>query len=153
MLKLVYALMLPIYPSTWFRRSRYPMFTTLILFILQASKAVAWEQTTGKHMVRMWRTLTMDGGFPCPHLQAVIPHKQHLNCRYTSGAEPEKCIVVEQQSDVIVYCCSLISVCVCVCVVGGINLIAVLTLIVIFIHYWLQYGKGLKEYCEYSVPG
>ena len=90
---------------------------------MQASKAVgveAWEQTTGKHMVRMWRTLTVDGGFPGPHLQAVIPHKQHLNCRYTiKWAEPEKCIVVEQQSDVIVYCCSLISVCVCVCVCRG----------------------------------
>ena len=34
--------------------------------------------------------------------------------------------------------------------VGAINLITVLILIIIFIHYWLQYGKGLKEYCEYN---
>lgn len=35
---------------------------------------------------------------------------------------------------------------------GVINLITVVILIIIFIHYWLQYGKGLKEYFASQPP-
>ena len=36
---------------------------------------------------------------------------------------------------------------------GAMNLITALIVLFIFLHLWRQYGKGLKDYCEFKVQG
>ena len=35
------------------------------------------------------------------------------------------------------------------CAAGVVNLVIAIVALFVFIHYWRQYGKGLKEYCKY----